>query len=253
MNWQQDSPRIKTDFERDGYVVMRGFLDETGVEQVRANVQRYIDEIVPGLPAGAAKYEVEGRPETVMRLSNMAGSDDYFAKLNRDERFVELAKMLLDDSLEHGNFQYFNKPPRDGGVTPPHQDGFYFMRVPNEALTMWLALDVVDDENGCIRYLPGSHKKGFRPHQPGTRTGFSQGVTDYRDEDMAEEHAIHAQPGDVLIHHCMIVHRADPNPSDRRRRALGFIYYANRAKPDEDGGAAKRGRLQAQWAKEGKI
>ena len=44
------------------------------------------------------------------------------------------------------NLQYFNKSPGANKPTPPHQDGYYFMITPCEAVTMWLALDEVDDE-----------------------------------------------------------------------------------------------------------
>ena len=252
MDWRQDSEQTKADFDRDGYVVIRGFVDSDRVADIHVNVKRFIDDVVPGLRETAAKYEVQGNKETLMRLSDMA-VDDYFKRLNHRDHFVKLAETLLEDGVVQGNLQFFNKPPRHGGITPPHQDGFYFMRQPNEALTMWLALDKVDDENGCIRYLPGSHKEGFRPHKRQDRTGFSQGVTDYGDEELEREHAVHASPGDVLIHHAMIVHRADPNPSDRTRRAMGLIYYARSAKEDREWGKAEQERLQTQWEKEGKI
>jgi len=61
--------------------------------------------------------------------------------------------------------QWFNKPAKMGTETPPHQDGFYFMLEPNHAVTMWLALDVADAENGCMRYIPRSHLGGIRPHK----------------------------------------------------------------------------------------
>jgi phytanoyl-CoA hydroxylase len=41
------------------------------------------------------------------------------------------------------------------------------------------------------------------------------------------------RPGDLLVHHALTIHRADGNTSqDRNRRALGFIYYADRARED---------------------
>ena len=62
------------------------------------------------------------------------------------------------------NQQWFNKPPAQSSPTPAHQDGFYFCLVPNEAVNMWLALDEINQDNGCIRYVAGSHHRGLRPH-----------------------------------------------------------------------------------------
>jgi hypothetical protein len=59
--------------------------------------------------------------------------------------------------------------------------------------------------------------------------------------------------GDLICHHSMIIHRADPNPSERRRRALGFVYYAKRAKKDDERAAAYQQELLEKWKKEGKV
>ncbi len=124
-----------------------------------------------------------------------------------------------------------------GKPTPPHQNGYYFMLKPSLAVTMWLALEDVDTENGCIRYIKGYHLKGKRPHGRSQTLGFSQGITDYGNhEDLkVEEIAFPAKPGDLLIHHSMTIHRADENKSNSpSRKALGFIYFGESAKEDTE-------------------
>ncbi len=254
MNWQDNVDQVKGDWERDGYIFLKTFLSPDDAQDVSANIQRYISDVVPDLPDTASMFLDKDRPETIFRLQNMENHDDYFKRLYNDQRFVNLAKTLLDDDVVTISMQWFNKPAREGKETPPHQDGFYWQLQPNEALTMWLALDVVDDENGCIRYLPGSHKRGFRVHQPSDTAGFSQGVTDYGDADYEAEHPIHAVPGDMAVHHAMIVHRADPNTSENRsRQALGFVYFPVKAKVDTERAERERKMYYDQWAKEGKI
>jgi len=68
--------------------------------------------------------------------------------------------------------EMFGKAPLVGDVTQPHQDGNYWMLIPNEGLTIWLALDVVEEENGCLRYIPGSQRKPMRKHAVGDTFGF---------------------------------------------------------------------------------
>ncbi|SVD82278.1 uncharacterized protein METZ01_LOCUS435132 [marine metagenome] len=51
----------------------------------------------------------------------------------------------------------------------------------------------------------------------------------------------------------MIIHRADANHSERRRAALGFVYFAKRAKEDSVRAEAYRQKLFEQWEKEGKL
>ena len=153
------------------------------------------------------------------------------------------------------NMQYFNKPPGIGQPTPPHQDGYYFMLAPCEAVTMWFALEDVDEENGCVRYVPGSHKHGMREHARTQTLGFSQGIVDYPTvADRESELAFPAKPGDLLVHHALTIHRADGNRSTTRtRRALGFIYYSDRAREDVEAHAAYQRRLAEDMKAAGKL
>lgn len=130
------------------------------------------------------------------------------------------------------------------------RDGYYFMLDRCEAVTMWLALDEVDEENGCVRYIPGSHFEGMRAHGRTTTLGFSQGIIDYpTPDDQTREVAMHARPGDLLVHHALTIHRADGNRSaTRTRRALGFIYYSERARQDEVAHGAYQDRLKQEMS-----
>ena len=133
------------------------------------------------------------------------------------------------------NVQYFNKPPAGNQPTPAHQDAYYFKLTPPHALTMWLALDKVNQNNGCVRYLPGSQLKGLREHARTTTPGFSQGIQNYPSTHEADcEVPITADPGDLLVHHALTIHRAESNHSKTlNRRAVGFIYYAESATEDQ--------------------
>jgi phytanoyl-CoA hydroxylase len=246
-------PQHKADFDRDGFVLLRGWLSAEEAAEVNDNVDRFIDEVLPGAPETTAFYEDKDDPSSIKRLQNMVTLDPWFHDLFYSERFHGLAAHLLGDGARGKNLQWFNKPARVGGITPAHQDGFYFMLEPNEAITLWLALDEIDEETGCIRYVRGSHRDGMRPHQRSNVVGFSQGLPDYGDDDRAREEPIRAQPGDLFAHHSMTIHRADANPSDRRRAALGFVYFADAAKEDAEKAERYRQELYAQWEKEGKL
>ena len=253
MDWQQNVAQLKEDWTRDGYLVLKGFLDQRETKDVASNIERYIGEVLPTLSGEGTMYEDKSRPETIKRLSDMAGNDEYFRRLYHDDRFFKLAEELLEDGVIAKNMQWFNKNPGDGKETPPHQDGYYFMLKPNEALTMWLALDRADEENGCMRYVPGAHLRGMRPHQTSDVLGFSKGIVDYVEGDYAAEKPIVVEPGDVAIHHSMMVHRADANKSSRPRSALGFVYFARRAEVDEHRKQGSQKEIHQRWEKEGKI
>lgn len=215
---------------------MPQFLSEAEVGELRENIARFIKIVVPTMPREEVFYEDKDNPTTLKQLQRMFEYDGYFHDLMFGSRFERLAAKLLEHEVRGINMQYFNKPPGIGQPTPPHQDGYYFMLEPNEALTMWLALDDVDEENGCVRYVRGSHLQGLRPHGRTKTLGFSQGLLDFgTDQDKQSEVAFPASPGDLLVHHALTIHRADGNTSSHRsRQAVGFIYYSTAAKESEE-------------------
>jgi phytanoyl-CoA hydroxylase len=246
-----DINRLKSDFDRDGFVVIRGFLDRDAVATLNRELDRYIAEVVPTAPRTAVLYERVGDPSTMKHLVHL-DADPYFHALLRDTRFTDLASALLADDVVPRDVGWFDKPPGVGKPTPPHQDGYYFMLEPNEAITAWLAIDPVDERNGCMRYIAGSHRQPVRPHNRTQTVGFSQGIT-YGPDDFATEVAVPAEPGDLLVHHSLTIHRADANRSDRHRRSLGLVYYAARAKQETQRLAAYQETLQRELAAAGKI
>jgi len=226
---------LREDFRREGFVVIPGFLDKTALDDLHRRLDTLIREKVPAMPPETAFYEDRSDPSTLKQIQALYDHDPYFHTLMYGSRFEALARELLDDEVIGRNLQYFNKPPRTGLPTPPHQDGYYFMLEPNEAVTMWLGLEATDEENGCVRYIPGSHLEGIRAHGRTQVLGFSQGITDYGQADTAREKWFRTGPGDLLVHHALTIHRADGNRSDTRtRKALGFIYYAARAREDSN-------------------
>ena len=245
--------RLKQEFDRDGYVVIRGFFQGPELAELQANVERFIRERVPKMPPEHVFYKQ--RPDSLKQLQVMHTYDPFFEKLFLGSRLERLAETLLDDRVVGKNLQYFNKAPGVGQPTPPHQDGYYFWLDPCEALTMWLALDEVDEENGCVRYVRGSNHLGMRHHAASGVLGFSQGMTDFGTEaDCENEVALPAKPGDLLVHHALTIHRADGNQSaGRTRRSLGFIYYAARAKENREDKDAYQQRLKDELLAAGKI
>lgn len=216
---------LKSDFERDGYVVVREFLKGVDLKLLKDNLDRYIRDVVPLVAAGDAFYEDRQRPETLKQLHRIE-QDAFFKDYLDHPMWREAAEALLGEKVHTPEgAEWFNKPPNTNHVTPAHQDNFYFCLRPSQVLTMWLALDTVDEENGCLRYVRGSHLLGIRPHSRTKTLGFSQGISDFGEDDLAHEVPVHAKPGDVLIHHGNTIHRADANKSPtRHRRSFGMVF-----------------------------
>ena len=235
-------------FQQLGFFVLEKFLSDTEVSQINSELSRLKKDVLPKMPASEVYYDQKGDSNSLKQLQRLHMYDNFFNTLMINSPFQKIAENLLGEPVEGKNLQYFNKRPMVSQPTPPHQDGYYFMIEPVKAVTLWLALDNVDEGNGCVRYLPKSHLHGLRSHVRTETLGFSQGIVDYGTEsELDNELALCCTPGTLIGHHAITVHRADRNTSqDRDRRALGFIYYGASARVDE----AAHARYQSSLSKE---
>src|SRR5688500_9820994 len=236
----------KAAYDRDGFVIVRQLLPADEFTELTTQLERYIREVVPTLPDAHAFYDDKRRPETLKQMQHMGG-DPYFADYRNHPTWTALAQALVGEEVNAMEPEWFNKPAGTDHVTPPHQDNYYFCLRPANVVTIWMALDVVDEENGCLRYVAGSHVRGIRPHGRSNVLGFSQGILDYGPEDRQREVQIHLQPGDVVAHHGNTIHRADANRSStRNRRAFATVYKGVSCRRDEDAFARYQVQVKAQ-------
>ena len=247
--------QIKQEFDADGYVAMYSFFEDKKIQEIKNEIDRYINDIVPNLPNHHVFYEDKSDKATIKNLQQMFTYDDYFKKLIEESAIQEVASFVLGEKAVPKNLQYFNKPPGVGKPTPPHQDGYYFMLKKHNAVTCWLALEKVDEENGCIHYVRGSHKSEYRPHGRSNVLGFSQGITDFgNEEDKKNTVAFPGDPGTFLIHNSKTIHWAEGNKSQTRtRKALGFIYYGESAEINQEAHDAYQEKLKKEMKEKNLI
>lgn len=236
----------KADYDRDGYVIVRNFLVGEELDALQANIDRYIREVVPALPDAHAFYEDKSRPETLKQMHHMS-IDPFFRQYVDHPQWRRLAEAMIGETAKSEEPEWFNKPPGSNHPTPPHQDNYYFCLEPPHVATIWVALDDVDEENGCLRYVPGSHLKPVRSHTSSQVIGFSQGIPDYGTEDREAEVLIELAPGDAVIHHGNLIHRAEANQSTvRHRRAFAQVFKGASCRRDEAAFERYRAALKQQ-------
>jgi ectoine hydroxylase-related dioxygenase (phytanoyl-CoA dioxygenase family) len=127
---------------------------------------------------------------------------------------------LLGGPVRLWHDQLFVKPARDGAVVAWHQDYSYWTRsVPMAHLTCWIALDDSTVDNGCVQYIPGSHKWSLLP-----RTPLAEDMEAILDVLTEEQHrqfratAIELRAGQATFHHPLMLHGSYENRSERSRR-----------------------------------
>ena len=252
----ESQARLHEEFHRDGYVSIPGFFDPAEIGAIRRNKDRFVREVVPTMPETEVYYDDREDAGTLKQIQNMGKHDPFFGSLLEPEsKLSRLAEICLGEPAEPRNLQYFNKSPRANTPTPPHQDGYYFHLTPNLAVTMWIALEDVSPEQGCLHHVRGSHRFGMRAHGKSGTLGFSQGILDFGiPHDLENEESFPCRAGHVIAHHSLTIHWADANTSGTKsREALGAVYFARRCEVDERARDAYQARLDAELRSAGKI
>ncbi len=145
---------LKPQFDRDGYVVVRQLMPQGEFAELKRELDRYIRDVVPGLPPTDAFYDVDrSQPESLKQLHRLH-QDAALRGILHASCLAGLAEVLLGETATAESPEWFNKPPLVRNGTPPHQDNYYFNLKPCSVATLWMALDRVDDENACMRTCP---------------------------------------------------------------------------------------------------
>jgi non-heme Fe2+,alpha-ketoglutarate-dependent halogenase len=183
-----------------------------------ASHRQYFDELLARvLAAGGNSYSISSAHLKYGRVYDLL----------TDRRIVEHVADLLGDDVVAWGAHYFCKLPHDGKAVAWHQDASYWPLTPSKTVTVWLAIDDVDRENGCMRYLPGSHLFGHLPYR--ISRDDEGNVLDQTVEDVerfGEPVDVVMQAGEIAIHCDLLLHGSEANHSDRRRCGLTLRYCA---------------------------
>ena len=129
------------------------------------------------------------------------------------------------DEVTYGGLMFIYKPPGDGRDTPWHQDEAYWgdrNALKCNSLSVWMPLDDVTVESGCMQYMPGTHKGDVLDHvKPDGPTPLH--LADPYDVSAAVPCEIPA--GGATVHHCRTVHYGGSNVSTVPRRAMTTIFH----------------------------
>lgn len=240
----QLSPAQVAAFAADGFVGPVDVLSAAEVVLVRAAVA----DVIANLEQHRERlYEVEQafteRPgEVVCHFLGGWRVHPVLRELVFDRRLTEPCAHLLGvDALRFWHDQVFAKPPQHPGVVPWHQDYSYWTRTaPACHITVNLMLDDADTENGCLQFVPGSHRWGLLPKLP-----FDAPLEAIRAHLPAgarwQPVAVPVRAGQATIHHSHTLHGSDRNRSARWRRAAVVNYMGAHVRVADGGSPLLRG------------
>lgn len=222
------SAQDKAFYESNGYAVVKGLFS---VDEVASLREHFMALRAEGTKPGdmAAQTPQAGDPlVTFPRMVHMHRWDAVSLRWVLDARLAECLEAFLgDEPLAVQTMLYFKPAGARGQAL--HQDNFYLRAQPGTCMAAWMALDPCDEENGCMRVVPGSH--GW----PVLCTTGADTSASFTDVTVPIPQGVEAVPvvmdaGDVLFFNGSLVHGSYPNTSTGRfRRALIGHYIESRA------------------------
>jgi len=221
---------LENDFARDGFVVLHDIFSAGEIGRISDEIDRIVEGRVDYIPATDIIYEPDTEPRRVRNAFRLHVYHPPFLDVARHAALLHAMSRLLPGPIRLYGSQLFAKPARVGTRVPLHQDMPYWPFEPYELISAWIALDDSTIENGCVRYVAGSHKLGMLPHAPSGVAGNSLGlVADDRVRALPEV-PVEVRRGSCILHHSLTAHRSEPNQSDRARRGLIYVYMSANVK-----------------------
>ena len=203
----------------NGYVVVPGLLSPAEAAHYRAEaheLSRRLSAIRDTNAAWGSASEVSmGKKTQLLHCHDVQFQSAAFTRLLVNERLTAAAADIIGPNVQLHHTKMFIKPPEKGAPFPMHQDSPFF---PHENHSMIAAIVHFDDapiERGCVRVVPGSHKRGMLPHNP--EGSWHLPVEEY---PLSGAVPIEARAGDVLFFSYLTIHGSGVNESDEARTTL---------------------------------
>jgi ectoine hydroxylase-related dioxygenase (phytanoyl-CoA dioxygenase family) len=198
-------------FERDGFVAGIAALTDDEVARYRAALLDLYSHV----------------PEDVHRyMINLHATLSWAADLARHPRILDAVAALIGADILLWKSKAFVKFSGPGNVGW-HQDLPHWNLDPDMAVTAWVALSDVTPANGCVQVLPGTHQCGSRASEASADENslLSAGLQfEVSDAEVAAAVPMALRPGEISLHHGMIVHGSGPNETEAPRVGIAFVY-----------------------------
>lgn len=214
-------------FGENGFAILEGLFTEDEISPFSQEIDRIIEGSVDYIPKNDLIYEPGSSPARVRNAFRLHLYNPFFMQLARHPKIVTVVEEILGKPLRLYGSQLFAKPAEVGTIVPLHQDIPYWPFAPHELLSCWIALDDSTLENGCVRFLSGSHKFGVLRHVPSNVQGNSLMLEDELVAGLPE-FAVQVPRGSCVLHHCLTAHWSEANRSQHPRRGLIMVYMSPR-------------------------
>jgi phytanoyl-CoA hydroxylase len=217
-----------TAFGRDGYLVVRNMLDSTAVAELQTTFDGlHAQGSIPGCFKAVSVTKARAKGDILLAYPRMMHPHRVSAVAMRymlHPAFAAILTRLLGEAPIAAQSMLYWKPPTARGQAF-HQDNFYLKVHPGTCVAAWIALDEIDEENGCLFVAPGSHRLDiFCPEEADPAVSFTNHYVPV--PEGLPQVPVRMAPGDVLFFGGNLIHGSFPNQSADRFRRSFICHYA---------------------------
>lgn len=213
-------------YREQGFLFPLPALTDSEVNSLRTKLEE-----LEGQHGGKLPPHINRKPHLLLTWLN---------ELIRDPRILDPVEKILGPDILCWGSGFFIKNPHDRARVTWHQDSTYWGLSSADVATAWVAFTPSTPENGCMRVVPGTHTLQQLPHEdtfaPDNLLSRGQEIAVGVDESRAVD--IVLAPGQMSLHHVLLVHGSEPNQSALRRIGFAIRYLPTHIKQ----GTVKDGR-----------
>ena len=216
-------------YREHGYIVVENLFDAPAVEAILREgtaVCRGQRGPVEGLDLVSAADSDAAVLARYVTCTHVHKASPMLTALAADDRFGDVAEALIGPNVKSIASQFFIKHAGMPG-NAWHQDETFVPTRDRSLCTAWLALDAATEENGCLRFIPGSHAVGVLwPMRPHHSTQLDRAEEAYAFPGLERAVSIELRPGSCVFFNGYLLHSSTTNrsPNGGFRRALLYQY-----------------------------
>ena len=221
------------EYHENGVCVVRNLISPEWI----ARMGDAVDRILASPGPSSLEYTPAGKSGRYYGDFFLWRRDPDFNAFMRSEALVQLAaEFMQPEEIRFFYDQLLVKEPQTQEHTPLHQDLPYWPLRGEQIISIWAGFDPVTEDAGAVQYIKGSHRWGkfYAPATFGSNSDFAEiykkaGLEEMPDPDrlIREGEMLHwdLAPGDVVVHHPLVLHYSPGNlTATGRRRGLALRY-----------------------------
>jgi ectoine hydroxylase-related dioxygenase (phytanoyl-CoA dioxygenase family) len=215
-------------FHAYGYVEVEDFLNGAEVAALQAETKDYHESLRHQTPADVIvgwEPDSEGAPPCIQQILHAERLSPAIDGLLRSDHVLDEMECLLGRDIGLFETKLLMKSARFGQPIPLHQDFSYWTEYSAAPVqvSLLIRIDPADEENGCLRVVPGSHTRGLLRHAVAADgSTFGRGLPD--EVDLPDPVSLPGRAGSAVLFSPLLLHGSGANQSERQRRSLTLVY-----------------------------